>query len=664
MAIASTGWPSTVNEQRTVCPTMAWRSVGHITCWASMLCFCSWSMIVLATLSLATTSEQAAVRKTSPTALDARNRPNPERVIIGGSSWFVRTVRPSRDETVPLRATGRRDARRTTVCAVTRTRSTPRPAAMRNAKQGLAELSRPGPLAVLRGDLGMSGIPGVDLRARGGARAARGRVRPRLAAARRPATPTCCATSPRGVSSTAAPSSHRGPLPSHAGFAADLRTALEVCVGVRLGEGRISVDSRRTAFAGHGIGGGAALVAAAGFDRVAAVVTLARRADPPVRAGGGAAAHGAGAAPGGGARTWWPRPPGTPSRSPLSAGGPVILRTLPKASHTGFLDGRHWSDVLLSGGPNAKVRELTRALVTAFLHAPPVRRGPGRPAGRRQDPGHRALTPPRTAEPPPPGAHGASLPVATPSSSVVRPRDRTPRRSSARRARDAAARAAGGRGDFRQSGPRRGVRGRPIGACICDPTGCAPTPPRPPTWPTRWRRLGRAPGPAAEPVDTAVTRARRELAEVRARCAPRPPRRRPPITRRRTPVAAGRRPVVTAADPARQWCVEAVGLLHDTALRAARLASAVAMRLARRRRASVGRADRRAAPRPRRGRSGGRRPRPAATGDAIRRWRARWPPRYGRRPRGATGRGSATRPARGSTTPTACASLSCPSRLA
>jgi hypothetical protein len=33
--------------------------------------------------------------------------------------------------------------------------------------------------------------------------------------------------------------------------------------------------------------------------------------------------------------------------------------------------------------------------------------------------------------------------------------------------------------------------------------------------------------------------------------------------------------VVTAADPTRQWCVEAVGLLHDTAGRAARLASAV-----------------------------------------------------------------------------------------
>jgi hypothetical protein len=29
-------------------------------------------------------------------------------------------------------------------------------------------------------------------------------------------------------------------------------------------------------------------------------------------------------------------------------------------------------------------------------------------------------------------------------------------------------------------------------------------------------KLGRAPGPAAEPIDTAVTRARRELAEIEA----------------------------------------------------------------------------------------------------------------------------------------------------
>lgn len=34
---------------------------------------------------------------------------------------------------------------------------------------------------------------------------------------------------------------------------------------------------------------------------------------------------------------------------------------------------------------------------------------------------------------------------------------------------------------------------------------------------------------------------------------------------------------MTAADPMRQWCLEATGLLRDTAVRAARLASAVAV---------------------------------------------------------------------------------------
>ena len=33
---------------------------------------------------------------------------------------------------------------------------------------------------------------------------------------------------------------------------------------------------------------------------------------------------------------------------------------------------------------------------------------------------------------------------------------------------------------------------------------------------------------------------------------------------------------MTPTDPTREWCAEAVGLLHDTATRAARLASAVA----------------------------------------------------------------------------------------
>ena len=50
-----------------------------------------------------------------------------------------------------------------------------------------------------------------------------------------------------------------------------------------------------------------------------------------------------------------------------AAGGPVWLRTLTKANHTGFLEGVHWSDFVLSGSPDAKTRRVTRALVTAFL---------------------------------------------------------------------------------------------------------------------------------------------------------------------------------------------------------------------------------------------------------------------------------------------------------
>lgn len=236
---------------------------------------------------------------------------------------------------------------------------------MRNAKRGLGELSRPGPLPVLRGDLGMSGLPGVIYAP------AEGLGLPAVAFGHdwlQP--PSRYADLLRHLASwgfvTAAPSSQRGPLPSQARLAADLRTALDVCVGVRLGDGRISVDGRRTAFAGHGIGGGAALGAAAGHERVAAVVTLAvaqthrsvleaaHRVTVPVlhlAAGKDAVTPAAGHA----------------EQLALAAGGPVTLRTLPKATHTGFLDGKHWSDVLLAGDPDRKTRRLTRALVTAFL---------------------------------------------------------------------------------------------------------------------------------------------------------------------------------------------------------------------------------------------------------------------------------------------------------
>lgn len=240
-------------------------------------------------------------------------------------------------------------------------------ATLGGAKDALDTLSRPGPCRTLRGDLGMVGIPGLLFAPE------EGLGLPAVAFGHDWLQPASrYADLLRHLASwgvvAAAPASHRGAVPSHGGFAADLRTTLDVCAGVRLGDGRISVDSRHTAFAGHGIGGGVALLAAVGHPRVSAVVTIAMAQTRPsaldaareirvptlhLTAGKDTVAPAAGHA----------------EPVAAAAGGPVALRNLKKATHTGFLDGRHWSDLILAGSPDAKTRRLTRAFVTAFLLA-------------------------------------------------------------------------------------------------------------------------------------------------------------------------------------------------------------------------------------------------------------------------------------------------------
>jgi dienelactone hydrolase len=249
--------------------------------------------------------------------------------------------------------------------AVSPTSAPVRPPEVSSARAAVRTLADRGPHEVLRGDLGMVGVPGVVYTP------TEGLGLPAVAFAHDWLQPVKRYT---GLLShlaswgivVAAPDSHRGALPSHARFAADLRTALDVCVGVRLGDGRISVDGRRTALAGHGIGGGVALLAATEVPRLAAVVTLAvaqtypsaldvvrRVAVPTLHIAAG--------------RDTVSPVVGHAEPLAAAAGGPVLLRTLRKADHTGFLDGKHWSDVLLTGGPDAKTRRLARALMTAFL---------------------------------------------------------------------------------------------------------------------------------------------------------------------------------------------------------------------------------------------------------------------------------------------------------
>lgn len=231
------------------------------------------------------------------------------------------------------------------------------------------ELTKPGPHQVLRGDLGMVGLPGVIFAP------AEGLGLPALAFGHdwlQP--PQRYAELLRHLASwgivAAAPGSQRGPLPSHVRFAGDLRTTLEVCAGVRLGNGQISVDPTKQALAGHGMGGGCAVLAAASDaadrGRVVAVVTLAAAATnpPAVQAARSVTVPTLHLVAGKDQVT-----PPVGHAEPLAAAGagPVWLRTLPKADHLSFVEGRHWSDLVVAGSPKAATRKLTRALITAFL---------------------------------------------------------------------------------------------------------------------------------------------------------------------------------------------------------------------------------------------------------------------------------------------------------
>ncbi|MEJ8280268.1 dienelactone hydrolase family protein [Pseudonocardia spirodelae] len=246
--------------------------------------------------------------------------------------------------------------------------SVTRPPSMKGAKDALGVLSRPGPNPVKHGDLGLIGLPGIVYTPAEGyqlpavvlGHAWLQPVRRYHELLRHLATWGFVA---------AAPDTQRGPVPSTSRFAADLNTVLDVCVGVRLGDGHVSVDARRTALVGHGTGGGAAVLAAASRERLGALVTLAASEVRPsaIEAAARVTApslHLAAAidslAPSEGHAE-------KIAAAQHEAGTDVTARTIDRAGHLGFCEGRHWSSILLQNRPQHRTRRITRALVTAFL---------------------------------------------------------------------------------------------------------------------------------------------------------------------------------------------------------------------------------------------------------------------------------------------------------
>jgi len=233
------------------------------------------------------------------------------------------------------------------------------------AKRILDELSRWGPHEVLRGDLALVGVPGTVFTPKSG------RGLPAVAFGHGWLQPPARY---RGLLRhlatwgivTAAPSTQRGPLASHRLFAADLCTTLDLCVGVRLGDGEVSVDPGRLGLAGHSTGGGCAVLAAATDPRVRAVATLAPAETNPAASAAAARCAMPGLHVGGGQDVIAP-PVANAKAIARSWAGPVRLRTLPKATHLGFAEGRHWSQHLLHGRAQHATQRRARALLTAFF---------------------------------------------------------------------------------------------------------------------------------------------------------------------------------------------------------------------------------------------------------------------------------------------------------
>ncbi len=232
-------------------------------------------------------------------------------------------------------------------------------------KSLLSALTSRGPHRVLRGNLAIAGQPGVVYTPESG------RNLPAVAFGHGWLT---SAGHYRGLLEhlaswgivAAAPDTERGPIPSHLGLATDLLTTLDICTGVRLGDGAISVDPERLALAGHDMGAGAAVIAA-GQRPVATVASLFPAPTAPAAEG---LAPGldmpalilAGATDLGSIRS---------NAIPMATtwSGPALLRALDKASHNGIIEGRRLLTAVGAGKHELRTARLTRALLAGYLLA-------------------------------------------------------------------------------------------------------------------------------------------------------------------------------------------------------------------------------------------------------------------------------------------------------
>lgn len=226
------------------------------------------------------------------------------------------------------------------------------------------QVHRRGPHRVLKGDLGVAGLPGVLYTPESGTNL------PAVAFAHDWLTPSRRYTrtlehlASWGVV-VAAPDTERGLLPSDGRLALDLTTALQIITEVRLGVGDITVNRAKKAVVGHGSGAGAALLAATDYPAVAAVAALFPAPTSPHAdaTAGELQVPGLILAAAGDEHSM----SSNAAALSLRYGGPAALRLVPGATAGGFAEGMSVRGALGAGGSNRKQQKTVRAVLAGFL---------------------------------------------------------------------------------------------------------------------------------------------------------------------------------------------------------------------------------------------------------------------------------------------------------
>lgn len=233
-----------------------------------------------------------------------------------------------------------------------------------NLKKHLSALSKRGPHRVLVGDLDYAGLAGKVYTP------AEGKALPAVAFGHdwtkkiKSYHATLRHLASWGIV-VVAPNTETGLVPNHRDLAADMESALQIAVGVKLGTGNITVSPQKLGMIGHGMGGGTAVLGAVNNDKVKAVAAI----YPATTSPSSTQAAGSVRAPGLviGSKRDDIFSAGNPAKLAASWGGPVAYREIDKGNQQGFSEDSFFKLTIGAGFFQSDARNLVRGLVTGFL---------------------------------------------------------------------------------------------------------------------------------------------------------------------------------------------------------------------------------------------------------------------------------------------------------